>query len=50
MPIDIALISLATPIAEFPAIAREAEMRGYGTAWVGEASGAVVRRSRLPCR
>jgi len=40
MPIDIALISLATPIAEFPAIAREAETRGYRTAWVGEASGA----------
>jgi alkanesulfonate monooxygenase SsuD/methylene tetrahydromethanopterin reductase-like flavin-dependent oxidoreductase (luciferase family) len=40
MPTDIALISLATPVAEFPAIAREAETRGYRTAWVGEASGA----------
>ena len=28
------------PIAEFPALAREAEQRGYRTAWVGEASGA----------
>jgi probable F420-dependent oxidoreductase len=39
MPIDIALTPLAMPIAEFPAIAREAEARGYRTAWVGEASG-----------
>src|SRR5438552_6420615 len=40
MPIDIALSALATPITEFPAVAREAEARGYRTAWVGEASGA----------
>jgi alkanesulfonate monooxygenase SsuD/methylene tetrahydromethanopterin reductase-like flavin-dependent oxidoreductase (luciferase family) len=40
MPIDIALTSLAMPLTEFPAIAREAEQRGYRTAWVGEASGA----------
>ena len=40
MPTDIALTGLALPIAEFPAIAREAEQRGYRTAWVGEASGA----------
>lgn len=40
MPIDIALTGLAMPIAEFPAIAREAESRGYRTAWIGEASGA----------
>ncbi|HYB44255.1 MAG TPA: LLM class F420-dependent oxidoreductase [Candidatus Methylomirabilis sp.] len=40
MPIDIALTPLALPVAEFPAIAREAEARGYRTAWVGEASGA----------
>lgn len=39
MPIDIALTGLAMPIAEFPAIAREAEARGYRTAWVGEAAG-----------
>ena len=39
MPIDIALTSLAVPVTEFPAIAREAESRGYRTAWVGEASG-----------
>jgi alkanesulfonate monooxygenase SsuD/methylene tetrahydromethanopterin reductase-like flavin-dependent oxidoreductase (luciferase family) len=38
--VDIALTSLAMPLAEFPAIAREAEQRGYRTAWVGEASGA----------
>ena len=38
MPTDIALTGLAMPLAEFPAIAREAETRGYGTAWVGEAS------------
>jgi probable F420-dependent oxidoreductase len=40
MAIDIALTGLAVPLAEFPAIAREAESRGYRTAWVGEASGA----------
>jgi probable F420-dependent oxidoreductase len=40
MPVDIALTALASPITEFPAIAREAETRGYRTAWVGEASGA----------
>jgi len=40
MPIDIALTGLAMPLAEFPALAREAEDRGYRTAWVGEASGA----------
>ena len=40
MPTDIALTGLALPLAEFPAIAREAESRGYRTAWVGEASGA----------
>jgi probable F420-dependent oxidoreductase len=39
MPTDIALTALAMPLAEFPAIAREAETRGYRTAWVGEASG-----------
>jgi probable F420-dependent oxidoreductase len=39
MPTDIALTGLAMPLAEFPAIAREAESRGYRTAWVGEASG-----------
>ena len=40
MPMDIALTGLALPLGEFPAIAREAEGRGYRTAWVGEASGA----------
>src|SRR5437879_7051954 len=40
MPTDVALTSLVMPLAEFPAIAREAEARGYRTAWVGEASGA----------
>ena len=40
MPMDIALTGLALPLAEFPALAREAEERGYRTAWVGEASGA----------
>jgi probable F420-dependent oxidoreductase len=40
MSTDIALTGLAMPLAEFPAIAREAEGRGYRTAWVGEASGA----------
>src|SRR5438034_3304196 len=39
MATDIALTGLAMPIGEFPAIAREAEARGYRTAWVGEASG-----------
>jgi probable F420-dependent oxidoreductase len=39
MPMDIALTGLAMPVAEFPAIARETETRGYRTAWVGEASG-----------
>src|SRR5262245_64031964 len=28
------------PLAEFPALAHEAEERGYRTAWAGEASGA----------
>ena len=37
MPTDVALTSLVMPLAEFPAIAREAETRGYRTAWVGEA-------------
>jgi probable F420-dependent oxidoreductase len=40
MPVDIALSPLVVPLLEFPAIAREAETRGYGTAWVIEASGA----------
>src|SRR6266849_1338748 len=40
MAVDIALTSLAMPLTEFPALAREAEQRGYRTAWVGEASGA----------
>jgi probable F420-dependent oxidoreductase len=40
MPTDVALTPLAMPLTEFPAIAREAEARGYRTAWVGEASGA----------
>jgi probable F420-dependent oxidoreductase len=40
MPTDIALTGLAMPIGDFPSIAREAEERGYRTAWVGEASGA----------
>jgi len=39
VPIDIALTGLAMPLAELPAIAREAEARGYRAAWVGEASG-----------
>jgi probable F420-dependent oxidoreductase len=39
MPMDIALTGLAMPLGEFPALAREAEGRGYRTAWVGEASG-----------
>ncbi|MGH7372961.1 MAG: LLM class flavin-dependent oxidoreductase, partial [Candidatus Rokuibacteriota bacterium] len=39
MPTDIALTALVMPLSEFPAIAREAEARGYRTAWVGEASG-----------
>jgi len=40
MAMDIALTGLAMPLAEFPALARESEARGYRTAWVGEASGA----------
>jgi probable F420-dependent oxidoreductase len=40
VPIDIALTPLAMPIAEFPALARDAEARGYRTAWAGEAAGA----------
>jgi probable F420-dependent oxidoreductase len=40
MATDIALTPLAMPLAEFPGLAREAEARGYRTAWVGEASGA----------
>jgi probable F420-dependent oxidoreductase len=36
---DIALTGLAMPLAELPGLAREAEERGYRTAWVGEASG-----------
>src|SRR5512132_2807945 len=40
MPTDVALTSLVMPITELPALAREAEARGYRTAWVGEASGA----------
>jgi probable F420-dependent oxidoreductase len=39
MAVDIALTGLAMPLGELPAIAREAETRGYRTAWVGEASG-----------
>ena len=39
MATDIALTGLAMPLAEFPAIAGEAETRGYRAAWVGEASG-----------
>ena len=39
MPLDIALTSLAMPVAELPGLAREAEEQGYRTAWVGEASG-----------
>src|SRR5690242_4123691 len=39
MATDIALTALAMPLGEFPAIACEAESRGYRTAWVGEASG-----------
>ena len=39
MPLDIALTSLAMPVAQLPGIAREAEERGYRTAWVGEAAG-----------
>ena len=39
MPVDIALTPLAAPLVEFPAIAREAETRGYRTAWMIEASG-----------
>src|SRR5207247_8374693 len=40
MPTDVALTSLVMPLAEFPAIAHEAEARGYRTAGVGEASAA----------
>src|ERR1700730_15781790 len=39
MPTDVALTSLVMPLAEFSAIAREAENRGYRTPWVGGASG-----------
>ena len=39
MPVDIALSPLVVPLAEFPAIARETETRGYRTAWMIEASG-----------
>jgi probable F420-dependent oxidoreductase len=38
--VDIALTPLAVPIEELAGLAREAEARGYRTAWVGEASGA----------
>jgi len=37
--IDIGLTGLAMPVAELPGLAREAEARGYRTAWVGEAAG-----------
>ena len=40
MAIDIGLTPLAAPVSEFAALAREAETRGYRTAWVGEASAA----------
>ena len=40
MATDVALTALAMPLGELPAIAREAESRGYRTAWVGEAAGA----------
>src|SRR5262245_57518926 len=40
MPVDIAITPLVMPIAELPMIAREAEVRGYRTAWTSEASGA----------
>src|ERR1700730_15803182 len=39
MPTDVALTSLVMPLAEFSAIAREAETRGYRTAWGGGACG-----------
>ena len=39
MPIDIGLTGLAMPVAELPGLAREAEARGYRTAWVSEAAG-----------
>jgi probable F420-dependent oxidoreductase len=39
MRTDIVLTGLALPLSEFPALAQEAESRGYHTAWVGEASG-----------
>jgi probable F420-dependent oxidoreductase len=37
--VDVALTGLAMPLGEFPGLAKEAEARGYRTAWVGEASG-----------
>src|SRR5499426_375150 len=40
MPVDIAITPLVMPISELPTIAREAEARGYRTAWTSEASGA----------
>ena len=40
MPVDIGLTPLAMPVGEFADLAREAETRGYRTAWVGEAAGA----------
>ena len=40
MPVDIGLTPLTMPAAEFAGLAREAEARGYRTAWVGEAAGA----------
>src|SRR5499427_10087524 len=40
MPIDIAITPLVMPMSELPMIAREAEARGYRTAWTSEASGA----------
>jgi probable F420-dependent oxidoreductase len=39
MPVDIALSPLVVPLGDLPDIAREAETRGYRTAWVAEASG-----------
>src|SRR5262245_14834681 len=40
MPVDIAMTPLTMPITELPAIAREAEARGYRKAWTSEAAGA----------
>src|SRR5215472_860759 len=40
MPVDIGLTPLTMPVGEFAGLAREAEARGYRTAWVGEAAGA----------